>query len=288
MSENTMVAINNNQIQPYSSADSFALAQRMAMSLSKSTLVPPEFQGEAGVSNCLIAIEMAGRVGMSPFMCMQNLYVIHGRPSWSAKFLISMINTCGRFESLQYRMNPEKTACVAYAKDKRTGEVLEGPEVSIEMAKKEGWLSKNGSKWVTMPEIMLSYRAASFFARIYCPELSLGINTVEEEHDIGEGGYSEPRPVGQPTKTEKAKKITGDILGNDAPVIDAELKAEPEPAPTPTVPEPKTASATAPPAPTPITPPEPEAKEAKQEEVSDPEAPPLASQSECRKIWQAY
>jgi outer membrane biosynthesis protein TonB len=131
---------------------------------------------------------------------------------------------------------------------------------------------------------MLTYRAAAFFARQYCPDLIIGMQTREEAYEIEEGGYSEPRPVGQPTKTEKAKKITGDILGNDAPVIDAELKAEPEPAPTPTpapipAPEPE-------PAPTPAQ--APEAKETKQEEVSDPEAPPLASQSECRKIWQAY
>ena len=51
------------------------------------------------------------------------------------------------------------------------GEVIEGAEVTIGMAKAEGWYSKKDkygketSKWQTMPELMLAYRAAAFFAR---------------------------------------------------------------------------------------------------------------------------
>lgn len=186
------------QIQPFASKDNFELAMRMANALSQSSLVPPEYQGKGGLANCLIALEMAGRVGISPFMTMQNLYVIHGRPSWSSKFLIAMINASGRFEALQYRFNQDKTSCVAFAKEKATGQILEGPEVSIKMAEDEGWLSKNGSKWKTMPEVMLRYRAAAFFERTYCPELSLGLHTVEEAQDIG------------PRETKRVEEIAKD------------------------------------------------------------------------------
>ena len=52
------------------------------------------------------------------------------------------------------------------------------------MAKKEGWFNKSGSKWQTMPEQMLRYRAAAFWQRVYCPEISMGFMTTEEAEDI--------------------------------------------------------------------------------------------------------
>jgi hypothetical protein len=74
--------------------------------------------------------------------------------------------------------------CYAYAIDKMTGEELQGPKVTIGMAKKEGWFSKTGSKWQTMPQLMLHYRAAAFFQRTYAPEISMGLMTSEEIQDI--------------------------------------------------------------------------------------------------------
>ena len=58
--------------------------------------------------------------------------------------------------------------------------------VSIDMAKAEGWYGKQGSKWKTMPEVMLRYRAASFFSRTYCPDLTGGFHSQEEAMDIAE------------------------------------------------------------------------------------------------------
>ena len=52
------------------------------------------------------------------------------------------------------------------------------------MAKAEGWLTKTGSKWQTMPELMLKYRAAAFFGRLYAPEVLMGMQTAEEVIDI--------------------------------------------------------------------------------------------------------
>ena len=53
------------------------------------------------------------------------------------------------------------------------------------MAEAEGWTSKKGSKWLTMGDQMLRYRAAAFFARVYCPHALMGLKTVEEVKDIG-------------------------------------------------------------------------------------------------------
>lgn len=163
---------------------SFELVQRHAKMLSSSTLVPKEFQGN--MANCAIGLNIAKRLGADPFMVLQNIDIIHGRPSFRATFLIAMVNASGRFSPLQFVMSGEgqSRACVATCKVKDGGETIEGPEITMAMAKAEGWSTKTGSKWLTMPELMLRYRAAAFFARLYAPDITLGMQTSEENYDI--------------------------------------------------------------------------------------------------------
>lgn len=173
---------------PYKDEDSFSKSQRVAKALSSSDLVPDKFQGGSNraIANTLIALELSYRTKMSPFMVMQNLYIIQGRPSWSSQFLIAMVNACGRF-STELRFEKIKDGddygyrCYVKAKD---GEILEGSPVMMSLAIGEGWLNKHGSKWKTMPDLMLRYRAAAFFARQYCPDLLLGLYSEFEQHDI--------------------------------------------------------------------------------------------------------
>ena len=153
---------------------------------SSSSLVPKDFQGN--IANCAIGINIAKRLGADPFMVLQNIDIIHGRPSFRATFLIAMVNASGRFEPLQFEMagteGRSDRSCIAWTKSKADGAKLEGPKITLEMAKAEGWSTKNGSKWLTMPELMLRYRAAAFFARLYAPDITLGMMTAEEAVDI--------------------------------------------------------------------------------------------------------
>lgn len=205
MAENTTVAIpenktevvaHNNKVTDYSlgifgTSDNFIMAMQMAKALAESTIVPQTYQKNA--SNCLIAIEQAQRMHISPLMVMQNLYPIQGKPSWSSKFLIASINASGKFDmELQYDETKDKDgkpySCVAWTM--KNGRRVEGMEVNMQMAKDEGWLGKNGSKWKTMPQLMLRYRAASFFSSLNCPELTMGIYTKEEIEDNDFNEYS--------------------------------------------------------------------------------------------------
>ena len=185
--ENTQVS--RNKVTDFSlgifgTSDNFIMANQMAKALSSSTIVPREYQGN--VSNCLVAIEQANRLKVSPLMVMQNLYVIQGRPSWSSKFLIAAINGSGKFDmELQYeetKKDGKPYSCLAWTT--KNGRRVEGMTVDMQMAKDEGWLTKNGSKWKTMPALMLRYRAASFFSSLNCPELTLGLYTKEEAETI--------------------------------------------------------------------------------------------------------
>lgn len=162
----------------------FELIQRQAKLLSSSSLVPKDFQNN--VANCAIAINVAKRTRLDPLMVCQNLAIIHGRPSWSATALIGMINSCGRYTPLRFVFDNEDnpTSCYAVATDKDSGQELKGEKITLEMAKREGWSTKNGSKWLTMPGQMLRYRAASFWSRTYASDLSLGFYTQDEVRDF--------------------------------------------------------------------------------------------------------
>ena len=178
-----LAEIKNTGLNVFGSAENFELAQRAAKMLSSSTLVPKEYQGK--IENCVIALEMAARIGASPLMVMQHLYIVHGKPSWSSSFLISAINTSGKFEPLRFDIkgSGDSLECIAWTTDKQ-GNKLESPKVTMAMAKAEGWVQKNGSKWKTMPELMIRYRSAAFFSRLYCPEITMGMQTAEEVIDV--------------------------------------------------------------------------------------------------------
>lgn len=173
----------------FNSSDGFALAQRVATALSKSTLIPKDYQNN--LPNCLVALNMAQRMNADPLMVMQNLHVIHGKPGWSSQFLIATCNTCGKYSAIRYEtvgtQGKDDWGCIAWMVEKETGEVLKGTKVDIAMAKAEGWYDKSGSKWRTMPDQMLKYRSAAFLVRCYAPELSLGLHTAEEADDIIDG-----------------------------------------------------------------------------------------------------
>ena len=170
----------------FSGIQAFEDAQRIAKALASSTLIPPQFQGQQGFANCLVALEIANRMRMSPFQVMQNLHIIHGRPSWSSQFIIGLINGCGRFSPLRYDVTGQgdSLACTCVATELASGNDLRGPTVTMAMAKKEGWATKSGSKWLTLPDLMIRYRAAAFWGRLYIPELLVGIQTQEEVVDI--------------------------------------------------------------------------------------------------------
>jgi len=255
----------------FGSLQSFELAVRQAKLLSSSTLVPAQYRSviekkkgrdtvyednDNAIPNCVIAMNMATRMGADPLMVMQNLYIVEGRPSWSSQWIIAAINGCGRFSPLRFEMKDNgqqeveytvsewvegnkqnrkvKTtihnlSCVAWAVEKETGERITSPTVSVEMAVKEGWYQKNGSKWQTMPEVMLRYRTASFFGKLYAPELLMGLQTVEEMQDIvidarqdESGAYSVDLQDLQQKAGEDLKTGTADApMPNVGDVIDA-------------------------------------------------------------------
>lgn len=199
----------------------FETFQRLAKPLSESSFVPAAYKGNLG--DCVIAVEIACRLNVFPLTVMQNLCVVKGNPTWKSKFLIACVNTCGRYTTLDYKVKidgkvgaiPAKVwergadgknhevlrpfaqpdldnlVCVAVATEKATGKQLVSPPVSLRMAVGEGWYTKDGSKWPTMTELMLRYRAASYWVSTFAPEMAMGFRTVEEQEDIEDVEYED-------------------------------------------------------------------------------------------------
>lgn len=241
MSENTQVAtmeekkeVSANKVTDFSlgifgTSDNFVMATQMAKALASSTVVPKEYQGN--FANGLVAIEIAQRLQTSPLMVMQNLNVIQGRPSWSAQFLIAMVNGSGKYDmELQFDEKVDKNgkpfSCQCWTE--RKGRKVTGIIVDMDMANAEGWVQKNGSKWKTMPQVMLRYRAASFFARMNCPELTLGYYSKEEIIDGDFKEYSIENMAEQVRK--EINENANSIEFIDAEVVDtSEVTEEPVP-----------------------------------------------------------
>lgn len=174
---------NSNSLKPgFQSVEGYKLALKFSEAFASSTLVPMAYR--ANQANCMIAISMASRMNSDPLTVMQNLHIIQGKPSFSAQFLVASWNACGRFAPIRYQWTEKRDGCRAISKDLETGEVLIGTQITMAMAKAEGWYGKPGSKWQTMPEQMLMYRAGTFLVRAYAAEIALGIQTTEEAEDI--------------------------------------------------------------------------------------------------------
>ena len=178
--------LNNNSNNKLSSNNNNSLVSnwKMAVQLSKSTIIPESFRDKP--ENVIVAIGLAQKMNLDPFTIMQNLNIIKGKTAWSGSFCRTLIERSGKFTGLKLVFTGQKGTdtygCYMEAKEKETGDIIKGPEVTMKMARAEGW-TKN-TKWNNMSELMLSYRATAFFARVYTPESLNGVQTAEEIEDV--------------------------------------------------------------------------------------------------------
>lgn len=190
-----------NPVSVFLDRHSFEDALHMAKALAYSTMVPDQYRmysikngqevkNPDAMGNCVIAIEMAGRLRVSPLMVMQQVDMVKGRPGLRGAFCAALVNQSGLFERLDYEWRGQQGdanwGCRAFAARLKDGVVCYGPWVDMAMAKAEGWLKNE--KWTSMPEVMFTYRAAAFFSRRWAPDVIMGMQTVDEIEDtLGPG-----------------------------------------------------------------------------------------------------
>ena len=176
---------NPNAVTMWNDAKLYNQSLAMAQTLSKSEIIPQSYKGKP--ADCLIAIDIANRLGLSPAIVMQNSQIVRGNFTWRGSACKAMIDGCGRYQKTRYvyvgEEGKDSYGCYLEAID-NDGDIIKGVPVTIAMAKKEGWYNKDGSKWQTMSDLMLKYRAAAFFMRTECASIAMGFLTKEEVEDI--------------------------------------------------------------------------------------------------------
>ena len=208
-----LVTTDNSENACYLDTAKFNQMWRAAKLFADTELVPQQYRKRP--ADCFVAMQMAFRLNADPMMLMQNTYIVHGRPGMEAKFVIALMNSRGPFTGpVQWTFAGEgrNRSCTAYATHKITGEVCQAT-VTWDIVEKEGWSKKDGSKWLTMPDMMFQYRSASFLCNLYCPEVKMGMMTVDELIDIVP---SEPQGAAAPG-----------IAGLKQALIESKAKSQP-------------------------------------------------------------
>ena len=223
----------------FGSFESMERTMKIAEGLAASNIIPDQFKGKAG--DVLIALDMAMRLDMNPLAVMQNIYLVHGKPAWSGTFCAALITVSGRYVSFRYEEEDTGEEIKALGRKNRRcrvaavtpdGETEFGAWIDLNMAVTEGWTSKAGSKWKTMADQMLRYRAATFFVRSNCPDALMGLREAQEEEDIYNSNQKAVRvkaetPQGAlaevPRETVEAEVIEeGMVAKAEAPIVESE------------------------------------------------------------------
>lgn len=179
MSKNELVTLEVEERALELEIKKFDLEQRRAMALSKSAFFPKALAGD--VASAVIIYDLSKRMDIPVLEVAQSIFIVYNKPSFETKFLTARLNQSGKIKgNLKTIVSDDKKSAYCEAVEAATGELLRGMSYSMDMAKAEGLVDKNGSKWKTMPELMLTYRAQSNFINIYFPEVKFGMKTTEE------------------------------------------------------------------------------------------------------------
>jgi len=211
-------------------------AWRFATALAESDMVPDRYRDKP--RDCLVVLDLSARLGSSWLAVMQHVYSVHGRIGMESALVTALVNQSGMFaDPIEYEVKGDDASkpdykVRAHATRKSTGTVLYGPWIDWKLVRAEKWDSKDGSKWRSMPEQMFHYRAAAWFQRRHCPEVTMGMLTTDEAADIGpkqvdstviESGVSALKD--RLAEREKAQS-GGNGNGEDEAVIDQQIEDE--------------------------------------------------------------
>jgi hypothetical protein len=183
----------------------FEQMQRGAKLFSESGLVPKTF--ERNPAACFVGLQLAAQLGVNPFMLFQKIYSVQGKIGIETQIAVAVANQRGVFLGpIEHEFSGEgKTrSCKATATLTKSGKAV-SMVVDWATVEAEGWASKPGSKWKTMPDQMFRYRTSLWLIRTYAPEVLMGLYGSEELEDSRTIDITPPSPLAE--KLKKAKEI---------------------------------------------------------------------------------
>jgi RecT family len=205
-------------------------AMKLAEMMSRGKLVPTHLQGQP--ADCLMVIEMAMRMGMSPFAVAQCTSVIQGRLMLEGKLVSAALNGSGILATrLREEFSGEGASLKVVLRGTLKGET-QPREVTVSLSEAK----TNNSMWTKQPQQQLIYFATRAWARRHAPEVMLGVYSPEEFDDPKRDTFAgttieakaEATPAPKPlTVTEWLKILDADLASAATPEeIDAILAGD--------------------------------------------------------------
>lgn len=178
------------------------------MALSKAA-VPAHLRGNA--SDCLAVAMLAYRIGVDPFGLAQKSYKVSDTISYEAQAVIGALNASGILKGrlkLDFQGQGEELTCTVSGRLRDDpDEVYISPPIAI-----KGITTRNSPNWKQQPAVQLGYYAQRAWARLYCPEVMMGLTAVDDLTATGASvGNAPPRPT---------EEDVIDIEVEELPVID--------------------------------------------------------------------
>lgn len=176
--------------------------------------VPKHLQGRP--SDCLAIIMQAARWGMDPFVVGQKSHLVNGVLGYEAQLYNALITSSnvvhGRFK-YEYGGDWEKIVGKKDSRDEsglfvRVGAVLRG-ETDITWGEPlylADITTRNSPLWKTAPKQQIGYLAVKYWARSYCPEVTMGIY---DKDDLEQRTEKEINPA--PAPRMSVQEITSDV-----------------------------------------------------------------------------
>lgn len=190
-------------------------AYRLAKAVCMAGMAP---KGMDTPEKCMIAIMRGMEVGMTPFMALDKIAIVNGRPTIWGDGAIGLVRGSGLCEWIREKIEGEGDKRVAVCDAKRRGE----PEpirgvFSVADAKQAGLWGKQGP-WQQYANRMLQMRARAFCLRDGFADVLGGLYLKEEMEDVSNAPVRDQSPPVPPMPPAIASVPTPALAAPQPPV----------------------------------------------------------------------
>ncbi len=173
-------------------------AMELAKLMAASNFVPEHLRRKAG--DCLAVVMQAGRWAMDPFAVGNKTYFVNNRMAYESQLVNAVINSSGVLEG---RLQPEWTGEGNDLVCTVSGKIKGDPQIKTRRVPIKNITTRNSPLWKQDPEQQLAYYASRAWARLYAPEVLLGVYTPDEiDQSFGMGGVSAGGNAGGPLSVD--------------------------------------------------------------------------------------
>lgn len=176
-------------------------AMELAKLMANGNFVPAHLRNKPG--DCLAVIMQSARWGMDPFAVANKTYFVNDRMAYEAQLVNAVLNSSGALAGrLDYEWSGQGDNLMCRVK----GRLKADPRDKYLDQELKTITVRNSPLWKQSPKTQLGYYTARAWARLYAPEVLLGVYTPDELENIGPDNA---RPVG-PTPPTRAQLANAD------------------------------------------------------------------------------